>query len=103
MTAAGDPIDLNEEFEAQYNAEEYEPKIAERMRHAHALLKKDNSSWARTWDEAVAELNKGDHYLLVMLDHGQSKWQLLGAGSSTAVFWNDLLESPRHRTSCSYP
>jgi hypothetical protein len=86
MTAAGDPIDLNEEFEAQYNAEGYEPKIAEPMRHAHALLKKDNSSWARTWDEAVAELNKGDHYLLVLLDHGPSKWQLLGAGSSTGVF-----------------
>ena len=78
----GDPIALNEEFEAQYNAEEYEPKIAELMRHAHARLKKENSSSARTWDEAVAELNKGDHYLLVLLDHGPGKWQLLGARSS---------------------
>ncbi|SRR6266851_6523113 len=61
-------------------------KIAELMRHAHARLKKENPSSARTWDEAVAELSKGDHYLLVLLDHGPSKWQLLGAGSSTAVF-----------------
>ena len=38
--SGGDPIALNEEFEAQYNAEEYEPKIAELMRHAHAGLKK---------------------------------------------------------------
>jgi hypothetical protein len=82
----GDPIALNEECEAQYNAEEYEPKIAELMRHAHARLKKENSSSARTWGEAVAELNKGDHYPLVPLDHGPSKWQLLVAGSSTAVF-----------------
>ena len=84
--SGGDPITLNEEFEAQYNAEEYEPKIAELMRPAHARLKKENSFSARTWDEAVAELNKGDHYLLVLLDHGPGKWQLLGAGSSTAVF-----------------
>jgi hypothetical protein len=84
--SGGDPIALNEEFEAQYNAEEYEPKIVELMRHAHARLKKENSSSARTWDEAVAKLNKGDHYLLVLLDHGPSKWQLLGGGSSTAVF-----------------
>jgi hypothetical protein len=97
--SGGDPIALNEEFEAQYNAEEYEPKIAELMRHAHARLK-ENSSSARTWDEAVAELNKGDHYLLVPLDRGPSKWQLLRAGSSAAVF-GTTLESPRHRTSCS--
>jgi len=84
--SGGDPIALNEEFEAQYNAEEYEPKIAELMRPAHARLKKENSSSARTWDEAVAELNQGDHYLLVLLDRGPGKWQLLGAGSSTAVF-----------------
>ena len=83
---------VNEEFEAQYNAEEYEPKIAELMRHAHARLKKENSSSARTWDEAVAELSKGDHYLLVLLDHGPSKWQLLGAGSSTAVFGKTFWE-----------
>jgi hypothetical protein len=84
--SGGDPIALNEEFAAQYNAEEYEPKIAQLMRHAHARLKKENPSSARTWDEAVAELNKGDHYPFVLLDHGPNKWQLLGAGSSTAVF-----------------
>jgi hypothetical protein len=65
-------------------------------------LKTENSSSARTWDEAVAELNKGDHYLLVLLDHGPSKWQLLRAGSSAAVF-GTTLESPRHRTSSSFP
>ena len=71
------------------------------MRHAHARLRKQNSSSARTWDEAVAELNKGHHYLLVLLDHGPSKWQLLGARSSTAVFGTTFWT--RHRTSCSYP
>ena len=100
--SGGDPIALNEEFEAQYNAAEYEPNIAELIRHAHARLKTENSSSARTWDQAVAELNKGDHYLLVLLDHGPSKWQLLRAGLSAAVF-GTTLESPRHQTSCSYP
>jgi hypothetical protein len=38
--SGGDPIALKDEFEAQYNAEEYEPKIAELMRHAQARLKK---------------------------------------------------------------
>ena len=82
----GEPIALNEEFEAQYNPDEYQPKIAELMRHAHARRKKENSSSVRTWDEAVAERNKGDHYLLVLLDHDKSKWQLLDARSSTALF-----------------
>ena len=86
MTGAGDPIALNEEFEAQYNAEEYEPKIAELMRHAHARLKKENSSSARTGTKLLRNSTKATTIYFVLLDHGPSKRQLLGAGSNTAVF-----------------
>jgi hypothetical protein len=84
--SGGNPIALNEEVEAQYNTEQYEPKIAELLRSAHARLKNGNPSSARTWDEAVAVPSKGDHYLLVLLDHGSSKWQLLRSLSSPAIF-----------------
>ena len=59
-----DPIALNDAFETEYDTEEYEAKISKLMRHACARLKKEDPSSARSWDEAVEELSKGDHYLL---------------------------------------
>jgi len=85
-----DPFELNTAFEAEYETAQYETKISGLLRHAHARLKKQDPSLARTWDEAVQELRKGDHYLLVLLDQvpidsaprqgflGWSFWKLLG-------------------------
>ena len=85
-----DPIELNAAFEAEYDANEYETKISNLLRHARARLEEKNPSSARTWDEAVQELRKGDHYLLVLLGDfanvhvpsqkilGWSFWKLLG-------------------------
>ena len=83
--ACDDPIALNNEFEAQYKTEEYEPKIACLLKHASGRIKKENPEQKRLWDGAIRELRKGDHYILVMWDasssaerppHGQLK--LLG-------------------------
>ena len=65
-----DPINLNEEFEAEYNSDEYEAKISKLLHHAHARIKKENPEAARRWKEAIRELGKGDHYLLVLLGEG---------------------------------
>jgi hypothetical protein len=85
-----DLFELNAAFEAQYNSTEYENKVSKLIRHAYARLKEENPQSVRTWDEAVQELRKGDHYLLVLLgnapvDHfpgqklfGWSFWKLLG-------------------------
>lgn len=62
------PIELNDEFEAQYDTDEYERKISRLLHDAHKRLKDENGEKLRNWNEAVRILRKGDHYVLVMLD-----------------------------------
>jgi len=64
--AVENPIALNEEFEAQYDTAEYQSKIAGLLGRAYNRLKEEGSGEVQTWDEAIAELKKGDHYILVM-------------------------------------
>jgi hypothetical protein len=64
--AVENPIALNEEFEAHYATDEYESKIARLLIHAYRRLKKETPYAAQLWDAAIAELRKGDHYILVM-------------------------------------
>ena len=64
--AIENPIGLNEEFEAQYNTPDYETKIARLLGRAYKRLKKEDPDIAQTWDAAIKELKKGDHYILVM-------------------------------------
>jgi hypothetical protein len=61
-----DSIALNDAFEAEYDTERYETKVAKLMAHAYRQLKKDSASTVRTWDEAVKRLRKDDHYILVL-------------------------------------
>jgi len=74
--AVEDPVKLNEEFEAQYDSEEYESKVAKLLHNAHARIKK-NPEKARLWSDAIQTLCRGDHYLL--------------------VFWNQESESTSER------
>jgi hypothetical protein len=62
-----DPLALDEGFESEHDAKEYEAKISGLARRAHQRLKKENSASLQLWDEAIKILKKGDHYLLVML------------------------------------
>ena len=62
------PLELNEEFEAQYDNAEYEAKISGLLQHAYDRLKVQDLEAAQTWDRSVRELRQGDHYLLVLLD-----------------------------------
>ena len=64
--AVENPIALNEEFEAEYDTAEYESKIAGLLGRAYNRLKEEGSTAVQTWDEAIKELEKGDHYILVM-------------------------------------
>jgi hypothetical protein len=65
-----DPIALNDAFEAQYDTEEYEAKVSKLMHHAHSRIKKENPEAARQWKEAIKELSKGDHYILILCGEG---------------------------------
>jgi hypothetical protein len=62
-----DPLALNDEFEAQFETPEYEAKMFNLLEHARERLRKDDPERSRNWDEAVGELMKGDHYILVLL------------------------------------
>jgi hypothetical protein len=65
-TSCEDPFGLNEEFEAQYDAPEYESKISGLLHHAHKRLKGENPEKVREWNDAMRTLSRGDHYLLVL-------------------------------------
>src|SRR2546423_3823357 len=60
------PIELNDAFEAEYDTDEYETKISDLLHHAQTRVKRENPESSRRWDDAIRQLNKGDHYLLVM-------------------------------------
>jgi len=62
------PIDLNTEFEEQYDTKEYELKISGLLHSAHKRVKREDAANLRSWEEAVRTLRKGDHYILVLLD-----------------------------------
>jgi hypothetical protein len=63
------------DFDSRYNIPKYERKIARLMRRAYERLKRDNSPAKQTWDTAIRQLRKGDHYILVMWG-GSSRWPL---------------------------
>jgi hypothetical protein len=73
-----DPIALNDEFEAQYDTDEYEAKIARLLHHAYQRARKENDETRRRFDSAIKSLRRGDHYLLVM-------WDVLGEVGSASL------------------
>jgi hypothetical protein len=85
------PIELNDEFEAEHETKEYETKISRLLHHAHRRLKEENPERVRNWDQAIRTLRKGDHYLLVMVDQssesGIAWWMpiLWGIGISILI------------------
>jgi hypothetical protein len=60
------PIQLNEEFEAQYDTAAYEAKMAGLLKSAYKRAKTESPTTRRLWDEALHILKKGDHYILVL-------------------------------------
>jgi hypothetical protein len=79
-----DPIQLNYDFETAHDTDEYEKKITELAKSAYRRLKKDDPGGKKRWDDAVHELNKGDHYILLIVpQHGEEKlppsvWKTMG-------------------------
>jgi hypothetical protein len=61
-----DPIALNNAFEAACDTVEYEAKISKLMQHAYQRIRKENPETAGRWKEAMKQLSKGDHYLLIL-------------------------------------
>jgi hypothetical protein len=61
------PFDLNAEFEAQYDTEEYELKVSRLLHQACRRLEQEGPEKLPNWKEAIQTLREGDHYILVLL------------------------------------
>jgi hypothetical protein len=60
------PTELNDEFEAEHDTATYEAKVSKLLRRAYARVKKENPETARTFNDSLLILKKGDHYMLVL-------------------------------------
>jgi len=67
-TSCDNPLELNDEFEAQYDTAAYEAKISRLLHHAYERLKGEDPERMREWKLAIRTLRRGDHYLLVLWD-----------------------------------
>jgi len=91
-SSCDNPVELNDEFEAQYNTPEYETKISRLLHHAYERLKGEDPERVREWDLAIRRLHRGDHYILVLWDTKPPSehpvreiLKLLGVGMLVAV------------------
>jgi hypothetical protein len=62
-----DIIEVNAEFERNYDSDEYERKIAQLLRSARARASQSSPSGEQEWRDALNTLRKEDHYILVMV------------------------------------
>jgi|SRR5579872_7276521 len=93
--SCSNPLELNSEFEAQYDTREYEAKIGGLLQRAHKRLKAEGTGKVRYWDDAIRTLCKGDHYLPVLLPKrpsGEDGWRspknrVIGCGSIAVLFF----------------
>jgi hypothetical protein len=86
--SAENPIVLNDEFEAEYEMATYEAKMSKLLRRAYARVKKKNPETARTWNESIRILKRGDHYILVLwgvLSPPYDNLKLISTASVVAV------------------
>jgi len=60
------PLELNDEFESQYETAEYEAKMSRLLHHAYRRLKKTDPEKVRDWSDAIRTLSRGDRYIPVL-------------------------------------
>lgn len=65
--SCGDPVSLNEEFEEKHDTAEYEAKMSRLLHRAYKRLKAENLGGKFQWDEAISTLEKGDHYVVLLV------------------------------------
>lgn len=60
-----DMAEVSAKFDQEYSQDEYEGKIGQIVGRVHETASEADEE---TWDEAVAVLSSGDHYLLVLIN-----------------------------------
>jgi hypothetical protein len=66
--APPDIVDTNRQFELECDQPEYERKIAALVRNASKRARKEDKQEFDAWSDAIDNLSKEDHYLLVMIE-----------------------------------
>lgn len=61
-------LELNDKFEEQYDTRKYESKISRLIRNAYKRDRKSSPDQVADWWKYIRTLEKGDHYILVMVD-----------------------------------
>jgi hypothetical protein len=62
-----DMLEVNAEFDRDYDSGEYEQKIAGLIRNLRAGMRERNTRESEDWEVAVRVLSQEDHYLLVLI------------------------------------
>jgi hypothetical protein len=63
-----DILEVNAKFERDYDADEYESKVARLLRSARARDRQSSPAHEQEWNDALDALKTEDHYILVMVD-----------------------------------
>lgn len=63
-----DIMEVNAEFERDYDNDEYEQKVLNLAQAIERHNKGKGGADQATWDDAVVKLSEGDHYLLVLIN-----------------------------------
>ncbi len=94
-----DIYEVNDQFEREYDSSAYEKKIAGLLRSAFRRNRQESPEGENRWKQAIADLRKEDHYLLVMVDQSLQPseamaWGLglgIGVGISIVLFLLTIL------------
>ena len=82
-----DMMKVCEEFDRDYDQDEYEAKIAGLVRGIEAHDETRSEEEKEDWYEAVLKLCEGDHYLLTLIDGGNSENKGIPSFSGTLERW----------------
>lgn len=66
-------MEVNEEFDRDYDQDEYEQKIAGLIRNFERRARAENKEEWNAWTSAVRTLSEEDHYLLVIINLPKTK------------------------------
>lgn len=61
-------LEINEEFEKNYNSDEYEEKVTKLLKNARDRDNQDDANKEQKWKDALYALRGEDHYVLVMVN-----------------------------------
>jgi hypothetical protein len=86
-------LEVNAEFERDYDNEEYEQKIAGLVHEIEKQNKAAGGDEQSRWDDAVVKLSEGDHYLLVLI--GLGRFPLAGQHSKWLPSFEPAAARPR--------